>query len=390
MTVFVAAVGDANDYRTWSGIPFHFLRAGQAAGVLDTGLALSAAGWRWNARRIFWNLKELISTGRRGGYQFTEGFLSRLWRQAEPLYPRDVVISCFPLLPKSVRTDPSIQKWFFIDQTLSQLFFYYGVADTISPRTCEDALAREDLNYRSAKGIIAHSKWAAASLANDYGVPTEKIHVVIPGANLDRLAYERWAARREGIEGRESAGSLSLVFVGNYWARKGLDRLIDAFSIAKSHGAAVTLKIIGFPRESAPLRYWSLPGISWLGSIDKRTEAERFMNELDECDIGCLLSRQEAGGIVLREYHALGLAALAPDTGGAPEHTIAEAAILVSPEMNNSSIAAIITQLASNPARVAAMKRAAWERRHEFTWDHAVAQIARNIRVGPELSSIPG
>jgi glycosyltransferase involved in cell wall biosynthesis len=298
-----------------------------------------------------------------------------------------VVISWIPLLPEWLRTDPTIEKWFFIDQTLSQLFFYYRLAGSVSRRTVETALARERLNYKSAKGIITESKWAANSVANEYGVPDDKIHVVLPGASLDHLAYERWAASGQVIGGRKPSGALSLVFVGKYWGRKGLDRLLDAFAIARSRGAAVSLKIIGFPLEQAPSKYRMLPGVRWLGGIDKRTAAERFMNELSECDVGCLLSRQEAGGIALREYHALGLAALAPETGGSPEYVLAEAAILVPPDMDAAGIASIISELAQNPEKVAAMKRMAWARRREFTWDQTMPTIGRILNAGAERAN---
>ena len=117
MTVFVAAVGDANDPSTWSGIPYHFTKAGQEAGLIDAGLPLSTTGPSWKAQRAVWNGLQLASRGTYGGFQFSERFLNRLWRQAPPLAAGDSVINLFPLFPQHIVSDERVAKWFFIDQT---------------------------------------------------------------------------------------------------------------------------------------------------------------------------------------------------------------------------------------------------------------------------------
>ncbi|MFQ5567344.1 MAG: hypothetical protein ACE5EU_13405, partial [Paracoccaceae bacterium] len=82
MTTYLAAVGDANNPHTWSGIPYHLLLAGRAAGLFDAGLALDAAGVAWAGRRIGWNLARAVRLERPGGFQYSPAFLERLWRPA--------------------------------------------------------------------------------------------------------------------------------------------------------------------------------------------------------------------------------------------------------------------------------------------------------------------
>ena len=124
--VFLAAIGDVNSPVTWSGIPFHFLQAGRRAGLIHEGLALSVSGPGWKMRRAGWNAVSVITGNHYGGYQYSPEFLERLWKRDRERVRGSVVINCFQLLPKSVVQDPLIEKWFFLDQTLTQLFDFYG------------------------------------------------------------------------------------------------------------------------------------------------------------------------------------------------------------------------------------------------------------------------
>jgi glycosyltransferase involved in cell wall biosynthesis len=372
---FLAAVGDSNSPVTWSGIPYHFLQAARAQGLIDEGLPLSTDGASWKVRRINWNLKQVLSGDRRGGYQYSTDFLERLWSPVFPRIKEGVVINCFQLYPPSVVKDRSIEKWFFIDQTLLQLFDYYDQRSSVGSRIACDAVKRERAGYDAAAGIIVHSQWAAESVTRDYGVSPERVHVVVPGANIDAAEYARW----EVEEGRQPATldtrtPLKLVFVGKYWHRKGLDRLLLAISLARHSGLRATLRVIGCERNSLPANLRDVEGVEWLGFINKRTDAARFLRAVSECDVGCLLSRTEAGGIALREYHALGLVVLGPDTGGAPEHLIRDASIAVSPEANADDIASTLLDLESS-SWLDQLLSVAWKRRRTALWEESVRQI---------------
>ena len=66
---FLAAVGDVNDPITWSGIPYHFLQAAKADGLIDEGLPLNASGPEWTRRRVLWNLGRVLTLRGKGGYR---------------------------------------------------------------------------------------------------------------------------------------------------------------------------------------------------------------------------------------------------------------------------------------------------------------------------------
>ena len=289
-----------------------------------------------------------------------------------------IITNCFPLFAPSVIKDRTIEKWFFIDQTLLQLFDYYEQRPLIGRRIAEDAIEREREGYCAATGIIVHSHWAAESVIRDYGVPTQRVHVVVPGANIDPVEYARWEAeeeeRRTDTEETDER-PLRLVFVGKYWQRKGLDRLLRALAVARCSGLSATLRVIGCQRETVPSDLRNVDGVEWIGFLDKQADAARFLRTVAECDVGCLLSRAEAGGIALREYHALGLVVLGTDAGGAPEHMISNASLIVPTQAAEEEIATTLLDLEKDLPRFARLRAIAWQRRHSALWEETVRQI---------------
>jgi len=380
---YLAAVGDVNDIRTWSGIPYHLLQEARRQGVMDAGLPLTADGGQWQARRYAWNLGSLLLGRGRGGYQYSEMFLERLWARQRGQLGGCRVVNCFQLYPPSWVADESVELWFHLDQTLLQLFDTYGVRAQIGRRIAADALERERAGYERATGILMHSRWAADSVIRDYGIAAKKVSVVVPGANLDPAVYEAWAAGR-AIPTLLSGSALKLVFVGKEPQRKGLDRLLRGLALARSQGANCTLSVIGCPRDAVPAELRESPGVEWVGFIDKRHDGQRYLNAVAECDVGCLLSRAEAGGIGLREFHALGLAVIGPDVGGSPDHALTDAAILIKPEAGDQFIADVIVGLDHDRDRVAQMKALSWARRSEVLW---AATVARMVTVFDQMAS---
>jgi glycosyltransferase involved in cell wall biosynthesis len=218
------------------------------------------------------------------------------------------------------------------------------------------------------------SRFAAQSVHDEYGVPRDRIHVVVPGANLDPETYRRWEADAEASRS-VAHGRLRLVMVSTDWQRKGLDRLLRALTIARRQGLRATLRVIGNSPQDLPPELGQTPDVEWLGRINKNTDAARFLHAVADADVGCILARYEAGGSVLREYHALGLAALATDAGGMPDFMFEDASIKVPAEASDEEIATSLLQLGSEPGRLAALRGTAWRKRCEATWIESVRRL---------------
>ncbi len=110
--------------------------------------------------------------------------------------------------------------------------------------------------------------------------------------------------------------------------------------------ADVSLTVVGVHQDEIEPALWTGLNVDWLGFVDK--SGDSFIRIVCAHDVGCLLSNAEAGGIVLREYNRLGLATLAPDVGGAPEHAPQGGAILIKPQASDEEIATWIRTLAND------------------------------------------
>ena len=376
MTVLVAVNGDATDITTWSGIPYHLLDNANGLGLPFEGLRLQQPpAWR----RLTWNAAQVLARGSYGGFQYSRTYLNRLWEtERERLSGGATVLNCFQLYPDWAVSAPAIAKWYYIDGTMTQLVEEYGNMPRASAGMIERIIDKERRGYQAASGVICHSRWAADCVIDRYGMDPSKVHVVVPGANFEFAVSQSLSQRAESGEAPGNC-PLKLVFVGKYWDRKGLDRLLEAMIIAKNRGASLQLKVLGCDRSSLPEHLRDTPGVEWLGMVDKRSDAERFFALLRNSEVAVLLSRAEFGGMVLREFLALGLPIIGPDVGGAPEHASRTASILVAPEADPGEIAEHLIELATRGEVYRRLRTAAREQANQALWANSVEQLAAII-----------
>src|SRR5262249_38068915 len=183
---------------------------------------------------------------------------------------------------------------------------------------------REREQYLSADLLIAHCRWAADSLIDQYRVPNNRVAVVLPGANISPRYYAEWETERSmqlatGALSSKPSTPMRFVFVGKDGYRKGLDRLLAAMNLIPSVERRMHLTVIGSGPHVLPINLRRTKGVVWIGPISKAGQTKEFVETVGSHDVGVLLSRAEAGGVSLREFQSLGLAVLGPSVGGAPE-----------------------------------------------------------------------
>ncbi len=365
----LAAAGDPTDPRVMSGLPYHFFLYGRREGVIDGVATRSLHPLAVSLGRYAWNAWRLLSLQGKGGHQYTRARTESVWL---PLPDGElVVMNIFQLYPRHMLREDRIRRWYFIDQTLRQLFDSYGQGQRVGRDVVPRSLELETSGYGAAEFVIANSTWAAASLVEDYGVAEEKVGVVLQAANFHPDEYAAWStARQAGGDGlsSEPEGPLRLVFVGGDWRRKGLDRLLRAVGSANSDRPRVTLDVVGCRPRQLPGELRATEHVTWHGYVDKRQDQRRFLNLLSSADVGCLLSRAEAGGNSLREYHAVGLAVLGTTAGGAPEQTLPEATWLVDADAGDDVVADHLRWLSDNRSEVEERKAVAWRNREAVLW----------------------
>jgi glycosyltransferase involved in cell wall biosynthesis len=158
--------------------------------------------------------------------------------------------------------------------------------------------------FQSAAGLFAWSQWAAASAIEEYGVPTERVHVISPGVDT-----QLWTPPEEPREVAAASETTRLLFVGYAFERKGGDLLLR------------------WARET-PLRSWELhlvtqepqrvpPDVIVHNGLGVNSEA--LIRLAQRCDIFVLPTRADCYSLAALEAMAAGLPVIASRVGGIPE-----------------------------------------------------------------------
>ena len=169
------------------------------------------------------------------------------------------------------------------------------------PEHCVRARVRlQRASYGRAVGCCVASDWAAGSVVSDYGISSEKVHVVGLGRNHDPRPVPRdWTTPR-------------FLFVGQDWSRKGGPELLRAFAQLRERVPGATLDVVGgHPRLDAD-------GARGRGNRLSAPGTREHIQGLFETATCCVMpSRFEPFGIVHVEAAAAGVPSIGTTVGGA-------------------------------------------------------------------------
>lgn len=357
----LVANGDVNLVSTWSGIPYFFLQAGLKNGLFAGGVSLEPT--RLRARRLLWNATRPLRLNRPGGFQYSLDYLAPLWdARTEPTGTSEYV-SHFPLLPPRSRTPTT----YYLDATLHQNFEDYGFGAVVGRRIREEALKREREAFHGARYVVGMSRWCAEDVKKFYGVPEERVRVILPGANIDDALVPTPAS----WDGK--LNPLRLGFIGKEWERKGGPLLLDVATHLERMGHPVEIVVIGPDAASLPQH----PSLRPMGFINKATELSRFVDVVRTFHFGCLLSRVEALGISTLECLRLGVPVIGVDVGGIPDTVPPGAGLVVSIEQAADNLAGQLHEILREPERYATMRAQAAELAETQRWTRCAREFQR-------------
>ena len=373
---YITAVHGPLD-RSFSGSTIYCGLAAIQEKVMEGAFALTTdkkMNLRLNAKASMWKAMRGIQGRQWGGYKYHPAYSDTLWSQYLPMLTNSVLISNSQVLGNYFFTNcekADVTPIFFIDGTLREYFHgYAAVGDSVVKLIDDDVISRaialEWAGYARAPRVIAMSRATVRNLIEEYGVPANRISMVLPGANIDDASVPA-PSTHTGWVGPE----FTLGFVGLYPLRKGLDKLAEAVRILRQRGAPIRLRVVG----NCPDAIAAMDGVDFLGIIKKVSDVTRFVETLRSVDLGCQLSRAELTGIAMMEFLRVGVPIIATNIGGIPDMFEDGGGVLVSPDITPEQLAEELHTLMTDTTRYQALRQAAVRRAEWASWRRVAREL---------------
>jgi glycosyltransferase involved in cell wall biosynthesis len=220
---------------------------------------------------------------------------------------------------------------------------------------------REQSLYRRADTVFTLSRFCAESVAEDYGVPEEKVLVASTGINI----------ALPGEISRPATDKPVILFVGGEWKIKGGPELLAAFRAVKEKIPACELWLAGSRPQDLP------DGVKALGRATPAQLSEFFQ----KAALLCVPSKVERASMVALDAAAHGIPVITtPHGAGAERIRDGVTGILVDPS-DTAAFSSAILRVLGDPALAASMGRAGRKMvEEEFTWQAVGARISGRIR----------
>jgi glycosyltransferase involved in cell wall biosynthesis len=202
---------------------------------------------------------------------------------------------------------------------------------------------------RFARHVVATSPATARLLADEFGVPPERLTVVRPGTDRP-VAGPR---TQQCAAPQASGNAVALLAVGSIVPRKGYDVLIDA--LGRLRDLSWRLIIVGDRSRDAATAQQLDAQIARLGldqcvAFTGAIAPERLTAYYGSADLFVLASRFEGYGMAYAEAIAHGLAVVGTTAGAIPDTVPAGAGVLVPPD-DAQALALVLRRLIEDGAR---------------------------------------
>lgn len=225
--------------------------------------------------------------------------------------------------------------------------------------------------FHAAAGLVTWSDWARRSLIDDYGVDSERISVLAPGAGRAYFEVGRW--RRTGAPEDEDR-PVKALFVGADFRRKGGEVLLDCMD--ESLLRRCELHIV----TQSDVR--ARPGVVVHRGLSANSPT--LLTLFAEADLFVLPTHADCLGVALMEASAAALPVITTDVGALREAMVPdESGLLIKPG-DRQALRAALEALVSDRERRQRMGTAAYAlARQKF---HAYANNRKLIDLVKELA----
>jgi UDP-glucose:(heptosyl)LPS alpha-1,3-glucosyltransferase len=238
----------------------------------------------------------------------------------------------------------------------------------VSPRN-HLTIWREKRAIKNAKIIIAVSNLVKKQLIEEYKIPESKIKVIYNGVNLNEFYFKRKFNKLNRKE-------IKLLFVANYFERKGLRELLCALSLIKDK--PFKLLIAGKDNPAPYIKLSKELGIEnkivFLGLCKNISKLYRM------CDVFCFPTKMEPCALAELEAMASGLALVVSDTrvnGVAELLKDGEDSFLIKDPTNPKEIAEKISILLDDLSLIKKFSRKVQMKAMKMDWKNVAAKYLK-------------
>jgi glycosyltransferase involved in cell wall biosynthesis len=366
--------GPGDSTRVWSGSSWHLLEALRRANALHAALdsrppaadaiekiaSFSPDRQRWRQR--FAARSSVVSPlARLAWRRRARNELRALTSSPDAVLQIGGWVDAGPVVPGALRAS-------YHDGNLAVYRQHPRFALDTTSRGFRRAWDFERRLYDGMDVIFTMSDWVRDGFVDDFEQDPAKVVTVGAGANLVDLPDP--PATRDFSSPR-------ILFIGKGdFARKGGPELLEAFAMLRAERPDAELWLVG-PEPGA-----AAPGVTWFGLISKGTPEGRAQIDrlYREATLFAMPSVYEAFGIVFLEAMAYALPCIGARSCAMPEIVRDGETGRIVPPGDPASLAAALSELASDPERCRRLGAAGRERFLErYTWDRVAGRIVEEI-----------
>lgn len=231
--------------------------------------------------------------------------------------------------------------------------------------------------YSSSDAVVTMTEYGRNLLIDYYGVPSDRIHVIPHGVDLERFEPSDSTSPKEMGQ--------RVLFVGTLSGRKGVNYLVDAFSVVHSALPNARLILLGDGEDALRIRKQVAhlclnDAVEFLGRVNDR----ELIRQYQAADLFVFPSLQEGFGIPLIEAMACGVPVVSTTATAIPD-VVGDAGILVEPGRSDLLAGAILCVLQSDSRRTELVNTGLSRVRKHFNWiavANRFVQLYNSLLVG--------
>jgi phosphatidylinositol alpha-1,6-mannosyltransferase len=264
---------------------------------------------------------------------------------------------------------------------LRSLIYVHGEEITTNTGYDTDGRRRRR-SLAAADGVVAVSRFTRDLLVESFGVAAGKVALISNGVDIGRFAPR---SKRPDLQRRYNLqGSLVLLTVGRLYARKGMDRVIEALPAIRRRFPAIRYLIVGDGPyrgilEETALRLGVQDAVVFAGSVADTELGDHYAL----ADLFVMANRAmpdgdtEGFGLVFLEANATGLAVVAGQAGGSVDAVTDGVNGLAIDGNDPGAIAGAVARLLGDEELRTAIAARGLEIARAASWERRVDQFLR-------------